>query len=265
MTRGWDRFLTERDQKVFAKAGYGARAGFGRRPVLMVIDVNRNFCGDRPLPILESLDTWRNTCGEEAWEAIPHIQRLLRAARARRIPAVYSTMATARPDGWDRGRWPDKNRRGREDHTVHREDGDAIVAEVAPVDTDIVIAKAKPSVFHGTLLASYLTDLGADSLIVTGTTTSGCVRATVVDAFSHNYRVAVVEEATFDRGQASHWMSLFDLDQKYADVVGTEETVAHLESLPDDLFTARMPSLASSPAPDGGDSGGDGGGTGEPR
>jgi maleamate amidohydrolase len=243
MARGWDAFLTEQDQQVFEKAGYGARAGFGRRPVLLVIDVNKNFCGDEPRPILESLDTWRNTCGEAAWEAIPHIQRLLEVTRAKHIPAVYSTMVTLREDGWDHGRWPEKNRRGREDRTVHRSDGNDIIDVIAPVATDIVIPKAKPSVFHGTLLASYLVDLQADSVIVTGTTTSGCVRATVVDAFSFNYRVAVVEEATFDRGQASHWINLFDMDQKYADVVSADETVRFLESLPDDLFVERMPSL----------------------
>ena len=247
MARGWDAFLTSRDQEVFAKAGYGDRAGFGRRPVLLVIDVNKNFCGEGPEPILTSLDTWRNTCGEDAWTAMPHIQRLLEVARAKRIPTIYSTAMDLREDRWDHGRWPDKNRRGREDATVHRADGNDIVADIAPIASDIVIQKAKPSVFHGTLLASYLVDLNADSLIVTGTTTSGCVRATVIDAFSFNYRVSVVEEATFDRGQASHWINLFDMDQKYADVVTSDETVAFMGSLSDDLFIRQMPSLANKP------------------
>ena len=245
MTRGWDQFLTQQDKDVFAISGYGERAGFGRRPVLLVVDVNNNFCGDVREPILESAKRWRNSCGEAAWDAISHIQHLLVAARSRGIPTIYSTSAQLREDRWDHGRWPDKNRRGHEDATVHGVDGNRIRDEIAPISTDIVIHKSKPSVFHGTMLTSFLADLQADSLIIAGTTTSGCVRASVIDAFSFNYKVAVVEEATFDRGQASHWMNLFDMDQKYADVVSSEEALAHLESLPEGLFVDRMPSLGA--------------------
>lgn len=245
MTRGWDRFLTDQDREVFPVSGYGRRAGFGQRPVLLVVDVNRNFCGDVPKPLLESSREWRNSCGEAAWNALPHIRRLLDVARARHIPTIFSTAASLREDRWDHGRWPDKNRRGGEDATVHRLDGNEIMPQIAPIAEDIVIRKSKPSVFHGTMLSSFLIDLQADSVIITGTSTSGCVRATAVDAFSYNYKVSVVEEGTFDRGEASHWVSLFDLDQKYADVVSTDETVEFLQSLPDGLFAERMPALAA--------------------
>lgn len=239
--RGWDAFLTERDKQIFAKAGYGGRQGFGHRPVLLVVDVNMSFCGERAQPILESLDSWRASCGEDAWVAIPHIRRLIDICRSRNLPIVYTTMADLRRDGWDRGRFGDKNHRGGEDHAVHSNQGNQIVAELAPAPRDIVIHKFKPSAFHATMLASFLADLQADSVIVTGTTTSGCVRATVVDAFSHNYRVSVVEQATFDRGEVSHWINLFDMHQKYADVVDVEEAATYLESLAVDLFTDRMP------------------------
>ena len=115
-------------------------------------------------------------------------------------------------------------------------DGNTIVAEIAPQPQDIVIEKLKPSVFFGTPLLSHLVLLGADSLIVAGTTTSGCVRATVVDAFSNNYRVAIVEEGCFDRSQASHALSLCDMNAKYADVFRLEETLAYIEALPKGLF-----------------------------
>jgi nicotinamidase-related amidase len=85
-------------------------------------------------------------------------------------------------------------------------------------------------------MASYLTLLGADSVIVTGGTTSGCVRATSVDAFSHNYRVAIVEEGCFDRSQASHAMTFCDLNAKYADVVKTDEVLSYFDGLPNGLF-----------------------------
>jgi maleamate amidohydrolase len=233
----WNSFLTERDKVVFGNAGYGARQGFGKRPAVLIIDVNYNFCGDRPEPILESIKRWRNSCGEDAWEGIKAIQKLLAAARAKDLPVIYST-GTRREDNWDAGSWSWKNSRNSErvNTRVTNLPGDTIVPEIGPQPQDIVIAKHKPSVLHGTPLRSFLTLLGADSLLVAGTTTSGCVRATVVDAFSDNYRVSVVEEGCFDRAQASHAMSLCDMHAKYADVVKLAEAVAFINTLPKGLF-----------------------------
>ncbi len=83
---------------------------------------------------------------------------------------------------------------------------------------------------------SFLTLLAADSVVIVGTTTSGCVRATAIDAFSNNYRVAIVEDACFDRSQASHAINLCDLNAKYADVISSEDVVQYFEGLPEDLF-----------------------------
>ena len=99
-----------------------------------------------------------------------------------------------------------------------------------------MIKKQKPSGFFGTNLASYLTLLGAASVIIVGTTTSGCVRATVVDAFRLNYRVILAEEGCFDRSEASHAVSLCDMHAKYADVVSTAEILSYFAQLPADLF-----------------------------
>ena len=115
-------------------------------------------------------------------------------------------------------------------------DGYEIIDAVAPTPTDLVVVKQKPSGFFGTQMAGYLTLLGADSVIVTGGTTSGCVRATCVDAFSHNYRVALVEDCCFDRSEASHAMTLCDLNAKYADVVKTDEVLGFFDTLPEGLF-----------------------------
>jgi hypothetical protein len=79
----WNKFLTERDKAVFAAGGFGARAGFGKRPALLVIDVNWAFCGERPEPILESIKKWRTSCGAEAWVALDYIKRLIDRARLR--------------------------------------------------------------------------------------------------------------------------------------------------------------------------------------
>jgi len=98
------------------------------------------------------------------------------------------------------------------------------------------VLKQKPSGFFGTNLLSYLVLLGCDSVVVTGTTTSGCVRATVLDAFSNNFRVTVAKEACFDRSQASHAVNLCDMHSKYADVLPVEEVKQYLASLPKGLF-----------------------------
>lgn len=233
----WDQFLTERDKAVFAAGGFGARAEFGKRPALLVIDVSWAFCGDRPEPILDSIKRWRSSCGEEGWTAIDHIKTLIDRARGRGLPVVYTT-GEYRDDGWDAGSWRWKNRRRDED--VNRPktelDGNEIVAPIAPGPRDIVVRKQKPSGFFGTNLAAYLTMLGCDSVVIVGTTTSGCVRATAVDAFSLNYRVVLAEEGCFDRSQASHAVSLCDMHAKYADVLKVAEVLAYFDTIPQGLF-----------------------------
>jgi maleamate amidohydrolase len=93
----WNKFLTERDKAVFAAGGFGARAGFGKRPALLVIDVNWAFCGERPEPILDSIKRWRTSCGEEAWVALDYIKALIDKARAKGLPVIYTT-GEGRPD-----------------------------------------------------------------------------------------------------------------------------------------------------------------------
>jgi len=237
--RIWNEFLTERDKQVFEKSGFGAEAGFGEKPALLIIDVSYNFCGDKREPILDSIKNFHNSCGEDAWNALPHIRKLIDKCHEKGIPVIYTT-GTVREDGWDAGGWAWKNSRTDEDVTAPKttgfnRDGNEIMDEIAPSPQDIVIYKHKPSAFSGTPLSGFLNDLGADSLLVTGTTTSGCVRASVIDAFSNNYRVAVVEEGCFDRSQASHAINLCDMHAKYADVVTTENALAYIDGLDVDM------------------------------
>jgi maleamate amidohydrolase len=231
----WDSFMTERDKVVYREAQLGMTGGFGKRPALLVIDASYDFLGEHPAPLLESIKRWPLSSGEEGWNAVRNIRALRDAAHEKGVPVIYTT-AFFRKDRWDAGGWAWKTGRGAEWPADSTRDRNAIVEEIAPHPQDIVIAKQKPSAFFGTNLASYLTLLMCDSVVVTGGTTSGCVRATVVDAFSLNYRVALPEEACFDRFQASHAVSLCDMNAKYADVTPVRKVLDFLGGLPPGLF-----------------------------
>jgi len=167
------------------------------------------------------------------------------------VPVIYTT-GIRRADNWDSGSWIWKNGRSDEDKfskPATNVDGNDIVGEIAPAPQDIVVLKQKPSGFFGTNMASYLTLLGCDSVIVTGTTTSGCVRATVLDAFSLNYRIALAEEGCFDRSQASHAINLCDMNAQYADVVKTAEVLAFLDGLPSGMYDLPAGTATLAPAP----------------
>jgi len=237
MAQVWDRFLSERDKRIFADAGYGVRQGFGQRPALIVVDMNYNFVGDRREPIEESIKRFRNSCGNEGWASVDAVRELLAHVRAKGLPVVYST-GINRHDGRNRGAWAYKNSRNAEDtQGASAEIGQRIVQDIAPLPREFVIEKLKPSVFFGSPLVGHLLEWKVDQVLVVGGTTSGCVRATVVDAFSHNFRVAMVEEGCFDRGEASHAITLWDLNAKYADVVSLQETIAYVDGLPNGLFS----------------------------
>ena len=238
--RIWDKYISKRDRGVFNAAGFGQSAGFGERPVLMVIDVNYAFCGDRREPILDSIKRWKLSCGEVAWDALPILVKLIKTAHIKEIPVIYTT-GYSRTDKWDRGSWSWKNPRG--ENLKHSEpapktnrDGNDIMDEISPNPQEIVVWKQKPSAFHEAPTMSYLNLLKADTVIIAGTTTSGCVRATAVDAFSHNFHVSVIEDGCFDRSDVSHAITLLDLHAKYADVVKSDGVIEYLNNLPNDLY-----------------------------
>jgi nicotinamidase-related amidase len=106
------------------------------------------------------------------------------------------------------------------------------VPEIAPRQRDVLLPKKHPSAFFGTPLASYLIDLQVDSLVVTGCTTSGCVRASVVDAFAYNFKCTVPIECVYDRSATSHAVNLFDMASKYAEVIPVSQVMQHIASLP---------------------------------
>jgi nicotinamidase-related amidase len=226
----WDDVVPESERRIYEVGGWGRRMGFGAKPAVVVVDVNYDFVGDKPEPIMESIKRWRYSCGEAGWDGVRAIARLLAAARPKGVPVIYTTVEH-RADALDYGRDRDKNFRTGEATSLAGGKGPQIPDEIAPNAEDVVISKKKASAFFGTPLASYLIDLGIDTLLVTGVSTSGCVRATVVDGHAYNFRVCLVEEACFDRSVVAHKVNLFDMHMKYADVVSLAETKRYLARL----------------------------------
>ncbi|MBI4199037.1 MAG: isochorismatase family protein [Chloroflexi bacterium] len=240
----WDQFITERDRQVYERSGHGRRQGFGQRPAALIIDVNYGWVGATPEPILKSIEKYPYSCGLEGWEGVAHIQRLLQVVRGKGLPVFYTTSNETRrrmrPEGTGK-------QARRESPEFQRRSGQ-IVEEIAPAEGEVVVYKHAPSAFFGTPLATYLTELQVDGLLVCGTSTSGCVRASVVDANSYGFKVAVIEECTFDRGQASHAINLFDMHMKYADVVPLARVEEYVASLPADLFPGPRRAQEMAPA-----------------
>lgn len=224
----WREVIPPADLAVFRAAGFGAAQPPGTRPALLVVDVTYGFTGEPGRSLLDSIREHRTSCGPAAWAAVAVIARLVESARAADRPVIY-TRGRAVAGAAELGGWATKNRRATEDVTAG-ERRHTIVAELAPEPGDLVIEKDKPSGFFGTALVGHLVSRAVDTLVVTGGTTSGCVRATAVDAFSYNFPVIVPEEAVFDRGTLSHQVSLFDLQAKYAQVVPAAQAEAYLRA-----------------------------------
>ena len=226
--RVWDKFLTPQDRAHVAKSNHRP-IGFGEKPALLLIDNYRWVFGDEPQPILDAIDTWPSSCGLDAWKAIPHIQTLLKAARDAKIPVVHAT--GREEDGlesWTAWREVyDSNDRSLEAMEWRSRRWD-IVDEVAHIPGEPVVRKSSPSAFWGTPLVGHLNYHNVDTIITCGETTSGCIRACVVDGCTHRYRMIVVEEAVFDRHEASHAINLFDMNQKYADVLPLADVLEYL-------------------------------------
>ena len=222
----WDEVISEEERKAYAAAGFGRPSGVGQRPALLIIDVQYRTVGTTPQPFWESIKEFPTSCGEVGWNAVARIARLLKLFRENNWLVIYPYVAPK--ESFDQGRLADKvpalmgvAAKGYE-----------FVPDIKPAENDILLPKRHPSAFFGTPLTSYLIDRSIDTLVVTGCTTSGCVRGSVVDAFAHNYRVLVPHDAVYDRSRTSHLVNLFDMGSKYADVRSTEESIELLGSIP---------------------------------
>jgi nicotinamidase-related amidase len=199
------------------RAGFHGRAGFGRRPALIVIDMNVGFT-DPDSPLVCELE-----------DVVEAIGRLLEEARRAELPVVYTTVAFDEGARKTAAAFIDKI-----PALLTLEAGSRWVEidpRLAPAPGEPVLTKLFASAFFGTALGSMLASAGCDSLIVTGASTSGCVRATAVDAIQHGYRPVVPREAVGDRDPAAHEANLHDIDAKYGDVVSLDETLARIAEI----------------------------------
>ena len=198
-------------------SGFGERGGFGRRPALAVIDMTLGFT-DPESPL---------ACDLEA--PIQQIEKLLDAARKAEIPIVFTTIAFRESDKLTAAAFLEKV-----PALLVLEAGSRwieIDPRIAPRETEPVFNKLFASGFFGTGMGSALTAAGVDTLIITGASTSGCVRATVVDAVQYGFRPVVPREAVGDRNPDAHEANLYDVDAKYGDVIPVDEALAYLEEI----------------------------------
>ena len=226
--RVWDRFLTEQDKAHLARQGRRP-VGFGTQPALLLVDLYRWVFGDRPQPLLESIQEWPASCGLAGWQALPQIRTLLDAARQAEIPIVHVTgLGGVGVPGWAARTHGGQGAPRNEADAERRRRRYDIVDEVAPRAGEAVLRKSSPSAFWGTPLVAHLQALRVDTVLTCGESTSGCVRASVVDGCTLGLRMIVAEECVFDRHEATHAINLFDLHQKYADVLPLADVLAYL-------------------------------------
>ena len=223
----WDDLLTETDRIVIEKGGYGQPRGLGKKPVLLVIDCQPNYVG-ADKPIVDQLDEWPSGGGENAWASIRRIVSLRDVARECGVPVMYTRNVqrqTLKFDGF--------SAKTKRDQTKYLDGNPAteLVPELKPLPTELVIPKAYASVFYGTPIQSYLVGLGIDTIIIVGNSSSGCCRATAVDAVTRGYNVGCVEDCITDRIEASHKIAMLDIWMKYGDVVNSDAVKAYFRSL----------------------------------
>ena len=201
----------------YAAAGFAGRLGWGSRPAVVVIDVCRAYL-DPDSPLYAGVE-----------DALASVGRLVEAARAAGVPVIW-TRVEYEPGGADGGVFYEKVA-----SLAHFQRGGELgdfVPEVSPIEGEQVVTKQYPSAFFGTGLAEQLHAEGIDTVVLCGFSTSGCVRASCVDAVSYRFRPIVVAEACGDRDVRPHEANLFDMGAKYGDVVSESDAIAHLRSLP---------------------------------
>jgi nicotinamidase-related amidase len=230
--------LTEQDKAHLAASSPTLRRGFGRKAAVLSIDNYRKALGDKPEPLLDAIRTWPASTGMAGWQAAERIAELLAVARSADIPVIHLTGLPEEESGIPAWAATLGGRHGLSGKTPEQLDRHRrrfeFIDQAAPLPGEVVLKKTAPSGFFGTPLLAHLIAEGIDTLIVCGESVSGCVRATVTDGCANRLHMVVVEECVYDRHEASRAINLFDIDQKYGDVISLAEAVewiaAHREA-----------------------------------
>jgi len=222
----WDQYLNESDRAVLDRGRFARRMGYGTKPAVIVIDAQRYMVGE------EGNDhAWPSSCGAVGRTALGHIQRIVQQAQDSSVPCFF-TLFELDPQGKDIGVYGRKRDLLDSPHwCLAGTPGAQLSPALTPSQRDVVFVKKKPSGFHGTPLLGYLVERQIDTVIIVGGATSNCIRATVFDASSYNFRTIVPQEAVFDRIPISHAISLFDMDRQFADVVAVDDVLMYLKHL----------------------------------
>jgi maleamate amidohydrolase len=214
--KDWLKMIPAEELKTYRSAGFVPDPDIGQKPCLIVVDVTYGFTGSEGLSLDEAVAEFHTACGPAAWEAMPRIGRLIELFRSLRLPIVFTRSdlsATAFT-----GKATTSKRAGRPPEKFNE-----FPPAVIPREGEWVLEKTKASCFFQTPLSAYLVKQGVDTAVVCGVSTSGCVRASAVDAFSHGFKTIVVDDCCFDRSYFAHCANLFDLQAKYAAVLSLGE------------------------------------------
>lgn len=223
----WEDLLTEVDKIVIEKGHYGQPRGFGKKPLLLIIDLQPNYIGADE-PIEEQLDRWPSGGGAESWAGVRKILSLRDVARECGVPIFYTRNVQNTTNVFDS--FATKTKRDHSKYIDGAPEADLLDC-VKPLPTEMIIPKSYASAFYGTPLQSYLVKLGIYTIIIVGGSTSGCCRATAVDAVTRNYNLGYVEDCLFDRITLSHKAALLDVWMKYGDVVFAEDVKTYFRGL----------------------------------
>lgn len=207
--------MAQSEQDIYDRQTFGTSIGFGRSPALLVVDFVNGFVDPAILG------------GGNIAAAVANTVPLLARFRARGLPVVFTRIVYA-DDGSDAGVWCEKVPRLRE--LTEAAPASQVVADLAPRPGELVIRKTQASAFFGTHLASVLVARGIDTLVMVGCTTSGCIRASAIDAMSNNFRTVVVADCVGDRALGPHEANLFDIRNKYGDLLSAAEVMARLDA-----------------------------------
>lgn len=220
----WIEVVPEAEREIYASAGFGKSPRWDGAPALVIIDALWSFIGHQPVDVHEAIKEYPTACGLSEWQGVEKISEALKFFRGANFPVVYVCA-----DGRLREIYG-ATTRTRTPVALNDKDAFAIPDMIAPLPGEAVVYKTKASAFFRTPLDVLLHRAGVDTVMLAGSTTSGCIRASAVDAYSLGFETILLEDAIWDRSQFSHAVSLFDLSMKYASVAAVADACAQLEN-----------------------------------